>query len=164
MKYNIPKSIRVGGQDIEVKIVETIPGQNCGISDTVIGEIQIAKYIDNRKQSESSMYNTFIHECLHAILGTMGEYELNENEKFVSCMSGFVMEIIRSIDVTQSQEHSNTSTNTSMGETMSEPISKPISISIDETMNDQPTQGAFRVVSTELWDTKLCDQNINLKL
>ena len=110
MKYNIPKRIRVGGQDIEVKIVETIPGQNCGISDVVTGEIQIAKYVDDRKQTESSMYNTFIHECLHAVLGTMGEHELNENEKFVSCMAGFVTEIIRSMDVTQSQEHSNVST------------------------------------------------------
>ena len=113
MKHNIPKHIRVGGQDIEVKIVETIPGQNCGISDIVTGEIQIAKYVDDRKQTESSMYNTFIHECLHAVLGTMGEHELNENEKFVSCMAGFVAEIIRSMDATQSQEYSNASTNTS---------------------------------------------------
>ena len=110
MKYNIPKRIRVGGQDIEVKIVETIPGQNCGISDIVTGEIQIAKYVDDRKQTESSMYNTFIHECLHAVLGTMGEHELNENEKFVSCMAGFVTEIIRSMDAAQPQEHSNVST------------------------------------------------------
>ena len=51
-----------------------------------------------------------------------------------------------------------------MRETMSEPISKPISMSIDETMDDQPTQSAFRVTHTGLWDTKLCDQNINLKL
>lgn len=118
MKYNIPKRIRVGGQDIEVKIVETIPGQNCGISDIVTGEIQIAKYVDDRKQTESSMYNTFIHECLHAVLGTMGEHELNENEKFVSCMAGFVTEIIRSMDAAQSQEHSNVSTNTSANASM----------------------------------------------
>lgn len=118
MKYNIPKHIRVGGQDIEVKIVETIPGQNCGISDIVTGEIQIAKYVDDRKQTESSMYNTFIHECLHAVLGTMGEHELNENEKFVSCMAGFVAEIIRSMDATQSHEHSNESTNTSTNTSM----------------------------------------------
>ena len=118
MKYNIPKRIRVGGQDIEVKIVETIPGQNCGISDIVTGEIQIAKYVDDRKQTESSMYNTFIHECLHAVLGTMGEHELNENEKFVSCMAGFVTEIIRSMDAAQSHEYSNVSTNTSTNASM----------------------------------------------
>lgn len=103
MKFNIPKSMRVGGQDIEVNIVENIPGQNCGDCDAVKGEIRIAKYIDDRKQSESSMFNTFIHECIHMILNTMGEYELSSNEKFVSCTAGFAMEIMRSIDDSDSK-------------------------------------------------------------
>lgn len=98
MKFNIPKNIRVGGQDIEVNIVENIPGQNCGDCDAVKGEIRIAKYVDDRKQSESSMFNTFVHECVHMVLSTMGEYDLSNNEKFVSCMAGFVSEIIRSIE------------------------------------------------------------------
>ena len=44
------------------------------------------------KQSEGSKKNTFYHELTHSILKTMGEDELNNNEKFVCCFSSFLTE------------------------------------------------------------------------
>lgn len=47
--------------------------------------------------SESSKQNTFVHEVLHAILDTMGETELNNNEKFVCGCAGYLTEVIQQI-------------------------------------------------------------------
>lgn len=93
----IPKSFTVGGQEIEVKQVD-ICENNC-IGDIILaqGEIQIAKYVTRGvEQSESAKLNTFLHELTHAILKTMGEYELNSNERFVCTFSGFLTEAVKS--------------------------------------------------------------------
>ena len=93
----IPKSFHVGGQDIEVKSVE-ICESGC-VGDCWLGQgiIQIADNITRGvKQSETSKLNTFYHELTHAILRTMGEFELNNNEKFVCTFSGFLTEAVRS--------------------------------------------------------------------
>lgn len=93
----IPKSFTVGGQDIEVKRVELCEDSCLGNIILGQGEIQIAEYVSrNVPQSETSKLNTFYHELTHAILRTMGEYELNSNEKFVCAFSGFLTEAIRS--------------------------------------------------------------------
>ena len=49
-------------------------------------------------QSETSQLNTFFHELIHSILRTMGELELNDNEKFVNCFAGFLTEAIRTME------------------------------------------------------------------
>lgn len=93
----IPKSFTVGGQDIEVKHVEIC--EDSGLGNIILGqgEIQIADNVSrNIPQSETSKLNTFYHELTHAILRTMGEYELNSNEKFVCSFSGFLTEAVRS--------------------------------------------------------------------
>ena len=41
--------------------------------------------------------NTFYHELTHCILQTMGEHELNDNEKFVCCFAGFLTEAMRNL-------------------------------------------------------------------
>lgn len=93
----IPKSFTVGGQDIEVKHVELCEDSCLGDINLSQGEIRIAEYVSrNIPQSETSKLNTFYHELTHAILRTMGEYELNSNEKFVCTFSGFLTEAIRS--------------------------------------------------------------------
>lgn len=93
----IPKSLTVGGQDIEVKQVEICEESDLGNIILGQGEIQIANNVSrNIPQSETSKLNTFYHELTHAILRTMGEYELNSNEKFVCTFSGFLTEAIRS--------------------------------------------------------------------
>ena len=97
MLNKIPKSLTVGGQDIEVKHVELCEESDLGNIILGQGEIQIANNVSrNIPQSETSKLNTFYHELTHAILRTMGEYELNSNEKFVCTFSSFLTEAIRS--------------------------------------------------------------------
>lgn len=92
----IPKSFTVGGQDIEVAIVESIPCDKLGECTLWNGNMSIAKTYKGYPQTQSSKNNTFFHELTHLILDTMGEYELSQNEKFVSTFSGFLTEAIRS--------------------------------------------------------------------
>lgn len=93
-KYKkIPSRYNVGGTTIEVKIVERCDNNCVGMSFTCSGKIEIAElYNKEDKQSETSKINTFYHEMVHTILDTMGEKELNDNEKFVSCLSSFLTE------------------------------------------------------------------------
>lgn len=95
----IPKSFTVGGQDIVVKQVEMCDDGDCGNIMLSEGIIHIGeKMTRSIKQSETSKLNTFYHELTHAILKTMGEYELNSNERFVCTFSSFLTEAIRSFE------------------------------------------------------------------
>ena len=96
-EITLPKRIQVGGQDIEVKLVETIEGGSLGECMISSGYIKIANNGKGYTQSETSKLNTFVHECVHAILDTMGESEMSGNERFVNSFAGFATEIIRSI-------------------------------------------------------------------
>lgn len=93
----IPKKIKIGGQDLDVKFLPDLDG---GLGRCCLGNglIKIAEKFDGLEQTPSSQYNTFWHEVVHAILDTMGEKELSANEKFVCSFSGFLTECIRSID------------------------------------------------------------------
>ena len=83
----IPGKIRIGGQDIDVCIVERIEGEKLGQICVAEGKMLIADNFSTSKQSESSKVNTFIHEVVHGILDIMGEKEMSENEKLVSTFS-----------------------------------------------------------------------------
>lgn len=52
--------------------------------------IKLLEMLGGKKQCESGKLNTFYHELTHAILATMGETELDANEKFVSTFSSFL--------------------------------------------------------------------------
>jgi hypothetical protein len=105
MLNRIPKSFTVGGQDIEVKHVEFCEDSCLGNIILSQGEIQIAKYVTRGiEHSETSKLNTFYHELTHAILRTMGEYELNNNEQFVCSFSGFLTEAVRSFKYNEDGE------------------------------------------------------------
>lgn len=93
----IPSKIRIGGQDIEVCVVERIEDEKLGQICLAEGKMLIADNFSTRKQSESSKENTFVHEAVHGILDTMGENELSGNEKFVSIFSSFMVDIIEEI-------------------------------------------------------------------
>ena len=77
----IPKKIRIGGQDISVVNKERLDNDILGDICLAEGVLQIADTFRNIKQSESSKINTFIHEIVHGILDTMGEYKLSKNER-----------------------------------------------------------------------------------
>ena len=94
MKTNrIPKEYKVGGQKIEVRMVERCDNNCIGMEFLASGYIEIANnYNKDRIQSEDSKVNTFYHELVHTILGCMGKTDLNENEEFVNTFAGFLTE------------------------------------------------------------------------
>ena len=94
MKYvKIPDSFRVGGTNIEVRLVDRCDDNTIGTCALASGYIEIAeKHSKDCSQSADSKVNTFYHELTHSILRTMGETELNDNEKFVCCFSSFLTE------------------------------------------------------------------------
>ena len=93
----IPGKIRIGGQDIDVCIVERIEGEKLGQICVAEVKMLIADNFSTSKQSESSKVNTFIHEVVHGILDIMGENEMSENEKLVSTFSSFLVDVIEEI-------------------------------------------------------------------
>ena len=96
MKFEIPESIEVGGTYINIELVDRLENNRLGQCILASGKIQIAQKFDkDYVQTESSKINTFFHELTHVILDTMGESELSQNEKFVSCFSSFLAEAIR---------------------------------------------------------------------
>lgn len=93
----IPDHIQVGGQDVVVEFVETIEGGSLGESMSSSGYIKIANNAKGYTQTDTSKLNTFVHECVHLILDTMGESEMSGNERFVNSFAGYATEILRSI-------------------------------------------------------------------
>ncbi len=87
-----PKSIKVGGQHLDVNDVDRIGDGLLGECAIHLGTIEIARYVDrNDEPSATSKRNTFFHELTHAILGTM-KHDLNNDEQFVSTFSSFLTE------------------------------------------------------------------------
>ena len=92
----IPSKFQVGGCEIEVKRVERCDDDTIGCCILAQDCIEIAnKFGKDFEQGEQSKINTFYHELTHAILRTMGETELNENEKFVCSFSSFLTEAMK---------------------------------------------------------------------
>lgn len=99
MDIKIPSKYRIGGQEVNIKFVDSIKdSQDLGQLTLAAGEILIAENFNGFKQSKSSEENTFIHELVHSILETMGELELSHNEKFVCCFASFLTEAIRTME------------------------------------------------------------------
>lgn len=98
----LPQTIQIGGQELTTIMCDELGGKlgRCCIYN---GYIKIATNVDGSTQSGSSMFNTYIHECVHAILDTMGRDDLSSDERFVSTFAGFATEGIVSIF----QKHDN---------------------------------------------------------
>ena len=93
----IPSKIRIGGQDIDVCVVDRIEDEKLGRICVAEGKMLIADNFSTSKQSDTSKVNTFVHEVVHGILDTMGETELSQNEKFVLIFSSFMVDVIEEI-------------------------------------------------------------------
>lgn len=93
----IPNTIKIGGQDISVINKERLDNDILGDICIAEGVLKIADNFNNRKQCQSSKITTFIHEVVHGILDTMGEFELSGNEKFVSTFSSLLVGPIEEI-------------------------------------------------------------------
>lgn len=93
----IPNKIRIGGQDITVVNKERLDDNDLGNICMAEGVLQIADNFNNRMQCQSSKINTFIHEIVHGVLDTMGEFELSKNEKFVCTFASLLIDPIEEI-------------------------------------------------------------------
>ena len=101
----IPDSFKVGGQRFEVRHVDRCDDNTIGSCVVAGGYIEIAeKFSKDGSQSEDCKANTFYHELTHAILRTMGETELNDNEKFVCCFSSFLTEAMEKAYFTDKED------------------------------------------------------------
>ena len=100
----IPSKIRIGGQVLQVTQPDKFDDGKLGRFCVANGYIRIAKTFDGLEQSESSRENTYWHEVVHAILDTMGEQELSENERFVCAFTGFLTECYHSMEEDWSRE------------------------------------------------------------
>lgn len=90
--HDLPSKVKVGGQILDVISVydeNVIPN-----SEEATGYVNLSAGIMklDGNCSSSVQRNTFYHELVHAILDTMGEYNLSRNEKFVCCFSSFLNE------------------------------------------------------------------------
>lgn len=92
----LPKEIQIGGQILKTQMCEELGGK-LGMCCCSNGYIKIATNTDGSVQTDSSILNTYIHECVHAILITMGRSDLNNDEVFVSTFAGFATEGLVSI-------------------------------------------------------------------
>lgn len=93
----IPNKIRIGGQDISVVNKDRLDDNDLGNICMAEGVLQIADNFNNSMQCQGSKINTFIHEIVHGVLDTMGEYELSKNEKFVCTFASLLIDPIEEI-------------------------------------------------------------------
>lgn len=105
----IPSKIRIGGQDIDVCIVDRIEDEKLGQMCVAEGKLLIADNFSTRKQSDASKVNTFVHEVVHGVLDTMGETELSGNEKFVLTFSSLIVDVIEEIIKTNNTQDNDKS-------------------------------------------------------
>lgn len=94
--FKLPSSIRVGGQLLNVEMTEELNGK-LGVCGVAVGYIKISEMFQGKRQSESCKVNTFIHECVHCILDTMGRDDLSSDEVFVNTFASFATEILFSM-------------------------------------------------------------------
>ena len=105
----IPSKIRIGGQDIDVCVVDRIEDEKLGQVCVAEGKLLIADNFSTRKQSDTSKVNTFVHEVVHGVLDTMGETELSGNEKFVLTFSSLIVDVIEDIIKTNNTKNNDKS-------------------------------------------------------
>lgn len=105
---NIPKQYKVGGVTIDVEHVERLGGSKLGTCLLPAGKVKIAEKFmcddEQYEQTESNKENTFYHELTHSILDTMAEFDLSQNEKFVSTFSSLLTEAMRSAGVSYNNQ------------------------------------------------------------
>jgi hypothetical protein len=77
----IPTSFKLGAHTWKVKIVDEIGNQSDsfhGICYTTEHLIKISRKVNGKKVSDASMYQTFLHEFVHAALHILGREDDEE--------------------------------------------------------------------------------------
>lgn len=72
----IPDNITIGGQIIDVKLIDHLDNGYLGQISLGESEIVIAQNFNGHEQHQESINSTFIHEIIHGILDTMEKLNL----------------------------------------------------------------------------------------
>lgn len=92
----IPETYTLGGIQRNVIKKQTLDSEDCyGFYDSVTKDILIAETSEGKRIKKEEKELTYLHELVHAILDVMGEKRLYSNEKFVSSMSTFLYEALK---------------------------------------------------------------------
>ena len=96
----IPRTITIAGHEIKVIIDEILPTNGYGYFCASACVIRLAKTIKTEYEGTitltlQQMYNTFLHEVIHAMQFFAGR---KYNEKEAQIYANFLQEIINSID------------------------------------------------------------------
>lgn len=106
-KNTIPDKFCIGGVEINLKHVENeMNTGNFGGTYPFQAEVKIQKSSYNNPIAESQRCQTFWHEVVHLILDAMGEKQENreENERFTTCFSNFLNEVMQSCEINDKAE------------------------------------------------------------
>lgn len=92
----IPKTFQCGGQKWFVNMADRLDGNCLGLCRGGECVIDIADEFNNKSfQHDECKVNTFYHELVHAILGNIGQDELNDDHKFVCSFAALLTEAMR---------------------------------------------------------------------
>lgn len=95
----IPNRFHVGGIEYEVKFVTNeFNESNFGRIEYFTSEVKLQRERNDKPISMSQLTQTFWHEVVHSILDAMGD-EKNDDERFVTCFSSMLNEVIQSCEI-----------------------------------------------------------------
>lgn len=95
----IPHKFTLGGTDYTVRYEEDYTnGSEFAHFEPVKCEVVIHRKIRGVEVNENTMYNSFLHEMTHAILGTYGFTEQNDDEKFVNAFASGLTQVFLSAE------------------------------------------------------------------
>jgi len=97
MKKKIPKSFTLGGLDFTVKTGKVVSEGNLGHTNFLKNELVVKEFYNDVPINKQQQEQCFYHELVHAILMTMNESELNENEKFVDLFGQFLYQYNKTV-------------------------------------------------------------------
>lgn len=97
----IPNKFNIGGVETKVIFVNNeMNNGNFGSTDPLRAQVKIQHMAEEREIDKSQQNLTFWHEVVHLILDTMHEkQDPEENERFTSCFSSILNEVIQSCQV-----------------------------------------------------------------
>ena len=98
---NIPKSIKIMGQDVEVVIDKELAFEtiNRGETNYRRNQIKIQPKTDTWPMPEQQLENTLVHEIIHWIMHLLSEDNKIHNEQFVERFSNVLYQVLKDNDL-----------------------------------------------------------------
>ena len=94
---SIPKEFTLGSVKWSIKVEDSkLDDKECyGTSNYGTAEILLQVKTKGEDRTFDSVELTLYHEVIHSILDTLGEYELSNNEKFVTKFSALMHQFVK---------------------------------------------------------------------